>query len=1038
MSVAEWSMDKKVISWMMALILLVGGSISYLNLGQLEDPEFTIKQAMVITSYPGASPEQVEEEVTFPIENAIQSLPYVDFVQSISSNGLSQIIVEMKSTYRKQELRQIWDELRRKVNDQSRQLPSGVGQPLVYDDFGDVFGVLYAITGEGYNFEELNDYVDYLKRELVLVPGVGKVTVAGNRQEQVVVEVSSQQMSAYGISFDRIFQLLATQNTVSNAGRVKVGSESIRFHPTGEFKDVKELETLLISKPGDSKLIYLGDVATVSKEYVEVPDHIVSYNNHKALFVGVSFASGVNVVDVGYAIDKRLDELEYLRPVGMTINPVYQQPKEVENSVSGFIVSLAQAVAIVIVVLLLFMGLRSGLLIGLILLLTVLGSFIFMKFFAIDLQRISLGALIIALGMLVYNAIVITEGILVGLKKGKTKVEASVAIVTQTKWPLLGATIIAITAFAPIGLSADATGEFAGSLFYVLLISLLLSWITAITLTPFFADILFKENNVTKSHKKELSKKQTVTSEEKSHSTGDDPYQGILFQMYRQLLHWCMQHRAITMLTMLVLLVVSVVGFGNVKQAFFPASNTPMFYVDFWRYQGSDIRETQNDLSRLQAYLLNQPQVEEVSSTVGQGAPRFMLTYAPQKTYKGFGQLIVRVNNRDQVKPTMADVRAFAKEQFLNAMVKVKPMEIGPSTDAKIAARFSGPEPSVLRDLAQQAEAIMKADHGAYNVRHDWQEKTKVIRPKFNESVARRLGISKSDLDQLLLTNFSGKQVGLYREGTDMLPIIARAPEQERLSVDSLDELQIFSPVLNVYIPITQVVSEFEVAWENALILRRDRKRTLTVQADHNVLGDETAAQVLSRIKKPIESIELPRGYALEWGGEFESASKAQKAIFGSLPLGYLVMFMITVFLFNAIRAPLVIWATVPLAIIGVAAGLLAMNAAFGFMALLGLLSLSGMLIKNGIVLVDQINIELDSGKPAYQAVIDSGVSRVRPVAMAAITTILGMVPLLFDVFFKSMAVTIMFGLGFATILTLIVVPVLYAMAYRIKSEPTD
>lgn len=1017
MSVAEWSMDKKVISWMMALILLIGGSISYLNLGQLEDPEFTIKQAMVITNYPGASPEQVEEEVTYPIENAIQSLPYVDFVQSISSNGLSQIIVEMKSTYRKQELRQIWDELRRKVNDQARQLPSGVGQPLVYDDFGDVFGVLYAITGQGYSFEELNDYVDYLKRELVLVPGVGKVTVAGNRQEQVVVEVSSQKLSAYGISMDRIFQLLATQNTVSNAGRVKVGSESIRFHPTGEFKDVSELETLLISKPGDDSLIYLGDVAKVSKEYVEVPDHIVSYNNQNALFLGVSFASGVNVVDVGKAIDQRLSEITYLRPVGMDINPIYQQPKEVEQSVNSFVISLAQAVAIVIVVLLLFMGLRSGLLIGLILLLTVLGSFIFMKFFAIDLQRISLGALIIALGMLVDNAIVITEGILVGLKKGKTKVQASVAIVTQTKWPLLGATIIAITAFAPIGLSSDATGEFAGSLFYVLLISLMLSWITAITLTPFFADVLFVESN----------------SPDNDSSGSTDPYQGFLFQAYRELLEWCLHHRVITMLGMVGLLFVAIVGFGQVKQAFFPASNTPMFYVDFWRYQGSDIRETQADLTRLQQYLLSQPQVEEVSSTVGQGAPRFMLTYAPQKSYKGFGQLIVRVNTREDVQTTMADVREFSKRAFLNAMVKVKPMEIGPSTDSKIAARFSGPDPSVLRQLAQKAEAIMNADAGAFNVRHDWQEKTKVIRPTFNESVARRLGISKSDLDQLLLTNFSGKQVGLYRDGTDMLPIIARSPEQERLSVDSLNELQVFSPVLNVYIPITQIVNEFEVSWENALILRRDRKRTLTVQADHDVLGDETAAQVLSRIKSPIEAIELPRGYELEWGGEYESASKAQKAIFGSLPLGYLIMFMITVFLFNAIRAPLVIWATVPLAIIGVSAGLLAMNAAFGFMALLGLLSLSGMLIKNGIVLVDQINIELAEGKPAYQAIIDSGISRVRPVAMAAITTILGMVPLLFDVFFKSMAVTIMFGLGFATVLTLIVVPVLYAMAYRIK-----
>ncbi|WP_144394331.1 efflux RND transporter permease subunit [Pleionea sediminis] len=1023
MSLAQLSIEKKVISWMMALLLLIGGTVSYLGLGQLEDPEFTIKQAMIITHYPGASPTQVEEEVTFPIENAIQSLPYVDFVTSISSNGKSQIIVDMKSIYRKKQLKQIWDELRHKVDDTAQTLPHGVRAPRVIDDFGDVYGVLFAVTGDGYHYEELSDYVDYLKRELVLVPGVGKVSVSGELQEQVVVEISTHRLSQLGIPASYIFQLLDTQNTVSNAGRIKVGGESIRFHPTGEFNDVSELEMLLISQPGDSKLIYLGDVAKVTKEYAEVPTHVVNYNNNQAIFVGVSFASNVNVVDVGAAIDQKLSEIDYQRPIGMKINAVYKQPDEVEKSVDGFIISLMEAVAIVILVLLVFMGGRSGVLIGLILLLTVLGSFIFMKLFAIDLQRISLGALIIALGMLVDNAIVITEGILVGLKKGLSKVEASVAIVGQTKWPLLGATVIAITAFAPIGLSSDATGEFAGSLFYVLLISLLLSWVTAITLTPFFADLFFK------------SPKQSNSEDESSNQSENDsdPYRGAIFDIYRSILSFSMKHRVITVLGLFILLFVSLVGFGKVKQSFFPASNTPMFYVDYWRYQGSDIRETQADIKKVQSYLLSMEEVVEVTSTVGQGAPRFMLTYAPQKSYSGYGQVIVRVQSRDQVAAVMRKVREYGNSDFLNGMIKIKPMEIGPSTDAKLEVRFTGPSPDVLRELAQQAEKVLREEPSAHNVRHTWQEKTKLVRPQFNESVAQRLGISKSDLDELLLTNFSGKQVGVYRDGTDMLPIIARAPESQRLTINSLNDLQIYSPVLKVYVPITQVVSDFTVEWENSLILRRDRKRTITVQADHDVLSDDTAAAVLSRVKPTIDAIELPRGYAMEWGGEYESSRDAQKAIFGSLPLGYLAMFMITVFLFNALRAPLVIWATVPLAIIGVTLGLLTMNASFSFMALLGLLSLSGMLIKNGIVLVDQINLELCEGKEPYQAIIDSGVSRVRPVSMAAITTILGMIPLLFDVFFRSMAVTIMFGLGFATILTLVVVPVLYAMFYRIR-----
>ncbi|MBB1304322.1 efflux RND transporter permease subunit [Pseudoalteromonas sp. SR43-5] len=1020
MSFAQLSIEKKVISWMFTLLLLIGGTVSYFDLGQLEDPEFTLKKAMVITMYPGASPQQVEEEVTFPLENAIQQLPYVDYVTSISSNGKSQISVEMKSTYRKEQLRQIWDEMRRKINDLSPSLPSGVYPSTILDDFADVYGVMYSVTGDGYSYDELKDYVDFLKRELVLVKGVSKVTVAGEQQPQVMVEVSTRKLAQLGIAPSHIFQLLQSQNTVSNAGKIRVGDESIRLHPTGEFKDVKELETLLISKPGASELIYLGDVAKVYREYAEVPNNVIRYNSQQALLIGVSFMSGVNVVDVGKHIDDHLASLEYQRPHGIDINSVYNQPQEVQKSVDGFIISLLEAIAIVIVVLLLFMGLKSGILIGGILLLTVLGTFIFMKLFAIDLQRISLGALIIALGMLVDNAIVVTEGILINLKRGQTKLKAAVNIVEQTKWPLLGATVIAVTAFAPIGLSSDASGEFAGSLFWVLFISLLLSWITAITLTPFFANLMFKENEF---------------KNEEGQEDGD-PYKGFIFNGYKAILDLALHFRKTTLILMVVLLCTAVVGFGSVKQSFFPASNTPMFYVDYWQEQGSDIRSTLEGVKKLEEFLQKEDLVEEVTSTTGQGAPRFMLTYAPEKSYPAYGQLIIRVADREAVATVMQTVRDYSNNHALSAQLKIKPMEIGPSTDAKIEARFSGPDPVVLRQLAAKAEELIGEDEGAYNIRDDWRARTKMIRPQFNEQKARRLGISKSDLDNVLLTSLSGKQVGVYRDGTQLLPIIARSPANERLNVESVHDLQIYSPVLGVFIPVTQVVDEFDVQWEDSLIMRRDRKRTITVMADHNVLGDETPAKLFARIRGPIENMELPRGYQLEWGGEFESSSKAQKAIFGSLPLGYLAMFAVTVLLFNSLKQPLVIWATVPLAIIGVSAGLLAMNAPFSFMGLLGLLSLSGMLIKNGIVLVDQINLELREGKSPYEAVFDSGVSRVRPVAMAAITTILGMIPLLFDVFFQSMAVTIMFGLGFATILTLIVVPVLYTVIFRIDYEP--
>ncbi|TLX51859.1 MFS transporter [Pseudoalteromonas ruthenica] len=1019
MNLAAFAIERKVISWMFALFLLIGGTVSYFSLGQLEDPEFTLKKAMVITLYPGASPQQVEEEVTYPIENAIQELPYVDYVTSISSNGKSQITVEMKSTYRKEDLRQIWDELRRKINDVSASMPPGVYPSQVIDDFGDVYGVTLAVTGDGYSYDELKDYVDFLKRELVLVDGVGKVTVAGEQQSQVIVEVSTHKLAQLGLSPERIFSLLQAQNTVSNAGRVMVDGESIRLHPTGEFDNVVELEHVLISKPGASELIYLGDVAKVYREYAEVPSHMVRYNQQQALLIGLSFASNVNVVDVGQRIDAHLAELEYQRPHGMEVAAIYNQPQEVDKSVSSFIISLVEAVAIVIVVLLLFMGVKSGILIGGILLLTVLGTFIFMVLFDINLQRVSLGALIIALGMLVDNAIVITEGILINMKRGQSKLKAAVNIVNQTKWPLLGATVIAITAFAPIGLSSDASGEFAGSLFWVLMISLLLSWITAITLTPFFADVMFR----------------TPKNKNQAQAGDEDPYQGFLFSGYKFILRHAMHYGKTTIVLMLILLVGAVVGFKSVKQSFFPASNTPMFYIDYWHYQGADIRTTSKGIAKLEQFLLEQELVEEVTATIGQGAPRFMLTYAPEKQYPAYGQLIVRVKDREAVLAMIAKVRDYERNHIVDAKLKLKRMEIGPSTNAKIEARFSGPDPVVLRQLAEQAKQILASDAGAFHIRDDWRHRTKLIRPQLNEQKARRLGISKTDLDELLLTSVSGKKVGLYRDGTQLLPIIARSPEDERLNVESLRDLQIYSPVLGVFVPVTQVVDDFTVRWEDPLIMRRDRKRTITVMADHDLLGDETPAKLFARVRGDIEAIPLPRGYELQWGGEYESANKARSAIFGSLPLGYLAMFAVTVLLFNSVRKPLVIWATVPLAIVGVSAGLLAMGASFGFMSLLGLLSLSGMLIKNGIVLLDQINIELAAGKDPYEAVFDSGVSRVRPVSMAAITTILGMIPLLFDVFFKSMAVTIMFGLGFATILTLVVVPVLYCKFFAIHSH---
>lgn len=994
--------------------------MAYFGLGRLEDPQFTLKQALIITSYPGASPLQVEEEVSYPIENAIQQLPYVDHVTSISTNGTSQIMVEMKGIYRAKELKQIWDELRRKVNDLTPQLPPGVQTPVVNDDFGDVYGMLYAITGEGYTDEEIRDYVDFLRRELVLVDGVGKVSVSGRQQEQVIVEISRSRLAALGIPPSQIASLLQTQNVVSNAGALRVGPDRIRIHPTGEFQSVQELEQLIISNPAAKELIYLGDVARVYKDVQEVPSQILKFDGKNTLTLGVSFSQGVNVVNVGALVTARMKELDYARPVGMDINTIYNQPAEVEASVSGFVLNLVESVVIVIVVLLVFMGLRSGFLIGLILLLTVLGTFIFMQQMQIELQRVSLGALIIALGMLVDNAIVITEGILIGMQRRWTISESASQIVKQTKWPLLGATVIAITAFAPIGLSSDATGEFAGSLFWVLLVSLLLSWVTAITLTPFFASLFFKQ---------EL---QAGTETEQGEP---ELYRGFIFDWYRAALTSVLRYRVLSYALMILLLVLSVLGFAKVKQVFFPASNTPIFLVDLWQPAGTDVRQSDAEALEVVQYLKTLEGVEAVTLTSGRGADRFMLTYQPERFYAAYSQLVVRVQDKSFFASRMADVSSYINEQHPGLKHKLKRLDVGPSTAAKIEARFSGADPNVLRQLAEQAKLILAQDPGSRNLRDDWSNRVKVIRPQFNEALARRVGISKQDVDDVLLTHVNGRTVGIYRDGTHLLPIITRAPDSERQSVDALADLQIYSPKLNRYIPISQVVSSFALEWEDPQIMRRDRKRTVTVMADHNILSDDTASALLKRVRPQIEAIPLPTGYSLSWGGELEAQTKAQKALFSSLPMGYLVMFVITVLLFSSMRDALVIWACVPMALIGVTFGLLSVNVPFGFLALLGFLSLSGMLVKNGIVLIDQIKLELSQGLEPYHAVYDSAVSRVRPVSMGAITTILGMLPLVTDDFFASMAVVIMFGLGFGTILTLLFLPLMYCSIYRIPAK---
>ncbi len=1013
MNIGEYSVKTPVISWLLIIIMLGGGIWGFERMGKLEDPAFTIKLAKVITLYPGATAQEVKDEVTYHIEDAIQRMEQVkDLKMSISRPGMSDILIEFKDKYRAEAFPGIYDELRRKIADMKDKLPPGAGEPMVIDEFGDVYGVYYALHGAGYSWRDLWDFADQLKRQLVLVPGVRKITIGGEQKEMVYLEMSRSRLGELGISLESIGGILKSQNVVADAGSVRVGDEYLRIQPTGEFTSVKAIGDVLIGSE-DKRLIYLKDIATIIRAYKEVPDQQYFVNGQPALTIGVSMLPGENVVAVGERMAERVQDLMTIIPVGMDMTPIYNQPVEVDKSVNGFIVSLGQAVAIVIVVLLLFMGLRVGIIIGAVLLITVGGTLLIMTLQGIELQRISLGALVIALGMLVDNAIVIAEGMMVRMQAGMGAAQAAGEAVGKTIWALLGGTVIGILAFSAIGLSPDSTGEFANSLFWVILFSLLLSWVTAISTTPLLCALLIKPGKA-------------VEGEQK------DPYGGAVFQLFRGFVAKAIRFRWMTVTFVIGLFVAAVVGFGSVKQAFFPESNTPLFFVDMWEIEGTDIRKTRDDTLKVSEFLRQQEGVVQTSTIVGGPHQRFTLVYDPRDVAASYAQIIVQTESREQIPEVWEKVDQFMKEQMPWTDPIIKSLRIGPGRDSKIEARFHGPDPEVLRQLSEEAQALMRADPEAKDIRDDWRQPVKLIKPVFNEQVGRQLGITREDLATALQFAFEGTQVGQYRDGIRVLPILGRATGEERSDVGHLQDIQVWSPVLQKAVQVAQVVSGFETEWENTVVRSRNRIQTIIASCNPTV---EIATPLFGRLRSQIEAMDLPPGYSLSWGGEYEDSTKAQAGLAGALPGGFLMMIIVSILLFGKVRQPLIIWLTVPLAIVGITAGLLGFRGAFDFMSLLGALSLIGLLIKNAIVLIEEIDQQIAEGKESHTAILDATVSRLRPVVLAATTTILGLIPLLADVFFVNMSITIMAGLGFATVLTLVVVPTLYAILFRIPSS---
>ncbi|MBX2857189.1 MAG: efflux RND transporter permease subunit [Cellvibrionaceae bacterium] len=1016
MNVAEFTIKNRVLSAIVILLTIVGGWSAYQNMARFEDPEFTIRKALVITNYPGASPQEVALEITEPLEVAIQEMSEIDTIESVSTAGKSEISVEIKydASPSRADLQLIWTKLRNKVNDAARALPPGAGTPNVADDFGDVFGLLYFITGEGYSPAELKRYAKSLQSSLLQVDGVARVTLQGLRQETVFVEISRQETAALGLSVSNIYNTLSQQNAVVASGDIKIGNQRIMIDPSGSIDSVEAIQNLLISSDSKGKVVFLKDIARVWRGYQDPPANLYRYNGEPAIVVGVSGILGSNIVKIGQAVDQKIADSEALRPWGIELYEFYHQGNVVDDSVKNFVVNVIAALIIVVVTLLIFMGLKSSLVIGSVLLLTILAALAIMRLVDIPMHRISLGALIIALGMMVDNAIVVTEGILVGVQKGIKRLDIANRVVKRSIWPLLGGTLVGIIAFAPIGFAPGSTAEYTGHLFWVILISLMLSWVFAITLTPLFCFWLFKEAA------------QSSTTKGQASDSG-------LIGKYKGFLRFALHKRVAVVAVVAGIFVASIWGFQFVKSGFFPASTTPLFGVDYWLPQGTDIAKTEADMQQLTEFVSTLEGVNAVQSSIGAGAPRFMLVYSPESVNSAYGQLLVRTDDYKIIGPMMPKIQNYIGNNFPQAQGKVWRFVLGPGGGSKIEAEFSGPDPKILHQLAGKAKDIMRADGGALSIKDDWRQPVSVIEPVYAKRAGQRAGVSREDLALALQTNFSGRRVGVYREQDELIPIISRAPEHERLDIDNIHNIQVLSSATGRAVPIGQVTDGFRTVWRDGLVRRENRNWKIKAQSDP--FPNQLTADLFNRLRPQIEAIPLPEGYTMEWGGEYGDSKESNENLASTIPLGFLAMVIIVFILFGTVRQPVVIWLVVPLAIIGVVVGLVATATPMEFMAILGLLSLSGLLIKNAIVLVDQVDLEIGEGKARFDAVVDAAASRVRPVMMGALTTVMGVIPLFFDAFFKSMSVVLVFGLSFATLLTLVIVPVLYAIFFNIKSS---
>ena len=1034
MNISKWALNRGVLINAFVAVLIIGGLWAFTQMPKLEDPAVRVKQALVVATYPGASAHQVELELTDPIEKSIRQMPGIDHIESSSYADMTIITVELHPTVKDDELEQQWDLLRRKVENIKPSLPKGSQVMTVADDFGDVYGMFYALTGDGLSDRQLSDYAELIKREVLAIDGVTRVDIYGKRPERININLKEEKMANLGVLPTEVIQTLNGQNATSYAGYYDNGTRRIRVTVDDKFRSVEDIADMLIAGHDDDQL-RIRDIADVSKGYEMVTRNAMLRDGERALGISIACSSSHDILKVGDKVEEKLGQLAERMPVGVEYNKVFFQPERVSDSLYTFLINLLESVVIVVVVLIFFMGFKSGVILGMSLAVIVFGSFLVLNGFDGTLQRVSLAAFILAMGMLVDNAIVIVDGILVDLRSGKPRAEALTSIGRKTAMPLLGATLIAILAFMPIFLSPDTSGVYVRDLFIVIAVSLLLSWLLALTHVPLMANRLL--------HPK-VSEGET--------------YKGKAYDMLDKVMGICLRHRLMVVGAAVVLLVGSMSCYPFLQQSFFPDMEYDQLYIEYKLPEGYNSTQVENDLEQMRKMLMQCKDVTHVTTSIGGTPSRYNLVRSIATPSLAYGELIVDFTSPETLVEHLDSMQRTLNDRFPDAYIKIKRYNLM-YKKYPIEICFNGPDPQVLHQLTDSAMAIVRNSDKVCLPTSDWEPQVPVLTVDYNQQAARTSGLSRGDVALSLMSYTDGIPVGTFYDGIHPENIYVKCHTDKGEEVENLDRVNVFGMMPNVgnvfnrstvqklmsgrldkddvirqvtsTTPLSQVSKGIDIRWEEPVVVRYNGQRQQRLQCSPaSGVSTESARQ---SIAKAIESISLPEGYSLSWEGEYKASTQSKQYLFKGFPLSVVMMLLILIMLFNDFRRPAIIFSCIPLVVVGVFPSVLLSGKDFGFVAIVGILGLIGMMIKNGIVLIDEISLQISQGKPLDRALIDSSKSRLLPVMMASLTTILGMIPLISDSLFGSLAVTIMGGLAAGTIIILIFIPVLYSLMYKSK-----